>query len=501
MLSKVKKSNFKKRFISLVLAIVFFNISLCSLTGCMSFSEDGGGVNDVLRGIRVAYSKATVDEDYNIISYQDETFRSDLIKQYANISIEILLSLSNSFGKGIKDETIALNAIESSFKGGDFADLQNVSFAYSEIPQDDLLYCELNNWSWGSSVSDSLPTDLYAAAFCSNENIFKMQVALYCINMGVDCSKSGYGNGNQYFTQSVDQSTIVKIASSPSVKHSGILIDEENPEAESNYELTMLAEFIKNNVMGSSAPVSVTEIKELLIQILLSTDSNGRKYVVTASSMVKDYYIKEIAIGEEEQMEDDSDFFTMNLGEQLYRSIVFMPCATFALNSMYLVFQSQYDIILTVRVRVYDASSGTYLVDKELDPLVIEKGKYNDSDNPCELDIDLSGLIEEESSITDYKFSPYKEDTDVSCFGGIGGTGIGDGLFDKFGYSIPLKTSNDGKDKLTELYTVNKSSKDSSGYVTFQKTDSCYTEIVFETDNNKPFEVGFLVFDYEDPED
>ena len=120
----------KKSFVTFVLILSM--VSLATLPGC--FYDDGeeseeGEINlrNVLYGIRLTYQRQSIDKDKNYISVADEQFIKDLITQYLNISVEVLVSLSSRYGKGVTDFDAVKNNLPTDF---------------GEVTIDNIRYCD-----------------------------------------------------------------------------------------------------------------------------------------------------------------------------------------------------------------------------------------------------------------------------------------------------------------------------------------------------------------------
>lgn len=501
---------FKKSLIAMTLVVSMLSVSMFS--GCFFIGgggdDDSAGVDDVLYGIRVTYTKAVKDKNSNsIVPQADEDFIKKLQIQYLDASAEVLIALASQFGRGVKDATVVLRDITTEFGTLSIDDVRYAEPLEETSPNYDLMLKEGQVWSWAESLTHISDKDNdFAVEFCSKTNLFRMQVAMYCINMGIDCTGPSYGGQESYFSKQATKENLTQFASDNRITHSGLI----------DVEQEMLADFILNNVIGKDkseefVSLILPMVKEIFSQSV-STGKNGEtiyKYPVVASVMVKDYYIKDIAVGAEENEDagedeevDSTDFFTMKLGQQFYKSIVFMPKTYFKLNGVSLMFQSTEDLVLKVYARLHEENSNEYILNELVGELEIHAGKYDDleGDETADLDISLPELLAEaQASADQYFMTEYNKDTDVSCFGGIAGTGLGDGIFDKYGRALEISQDEDAV-TLANLYKVSKESKNSPAVISFEKLDSCYFELVFETDSNKPFNVGYVLFDYDDPE-
>lgn len=479
----------KKAFVSLTLVLSMASFSLFS--GCFVSDENGDGLDELLYGIRMTYSRVSLDENGDNSSFQEPEYQKALITQYLNISVEVLASLSSLFGRGISNFISVRDGLTNEF--GEIT-IQDICFAEeleSSNENYNAIVREGQTWLWANDLPDEDDVltggNEFARLFCSDENLFKMQVALYCINMGIDCSGKN-GDKMEPFNLSNDKESIEFLASDFRVTHSGLIEIEQE----------MLVDFIQNNVIGHTLYEYV--ITDMVTQIFSQEEGETLKYPVVASAMVKDYYIKDIAMSNSsEDEEDSSNLFTMEIGEQYYKSMVFMPKTVFKFNGVTLLFQSTEDLKLTIYARLHEKDSEECLINEKVAEIQIHAGLYDDlpSEQAADFDFSITDLLEKSLGMTeDYFISEYNQDTDVKCFGGMFGTGIGDGLFDKYGR--PLAIANQGEDvTLANLYKVTKESKDSRANINFEKKDSSYFELVFETDSNKPFNIGFLIFDYD----
>ncbi|MBQ7307922.1 MAG: hypothetical protein IJW82_05265 [Clostridia bacterium] len=525
---KKLKSSIKKFFVTFTLIISMVSVSLFS--GCggigevflivffsnmLFFSDDEGSLNDALYGIRVTYEKSSIDEDNNYVSAHDEQFNTDLVVQYLNLSFEILTALSAEFGAGVADFEVVKEAVNAEIAINWISDVSNpekyldiTNMIKIETCVNGLLYLpnypgeiskEGSPWAWGVDMINfpTIAPDVYATKFCSLENLFKMQVALYCLIMGLDCSGTGYGDCGEYFSETPSLVALEKLAADSRIRHSGVL-DVEKPK---------LLEFIVNNVIGNNMYQS--QVEQILNRILEQTggiNSTGDpvlKYPVVASAMVKDYYIKEFSMQKDDEEEFEFNYFTMALEQQHYRSMVFMPKDEFEFNGFNLVFQSTEDLDLTVKLRIHEEGQEDFFLEYAYDPIHISAGVYDELEGDLQagLKISIKDVIKELYGIEeDFVTGVYNQDTDVKCYGGLLGTGVGDSLFDKFGK--PLTIDSFGTDAtLASFYKVTKENFDSPANVNFEKQDSFYVEIIFENESNKPFNVGFAFFDYKLLED
>jgi hypothetical protein len=337
-----------------------------------------------------------------------------------------------------------------------------------------------------------------------------MMVALYLINMGKDCSPNGYGAYAESFSASPSKDKIEELAKNYKVTHSGLTVEPEQ---------RLFIEFVLNNVIGASmADEYRDEVTEMITEIFAQTDGTGLngeialKYPVVASVTVKDLTIKDISVesdeDEENNGEDDdpeeinaNEFFTLKLGQQYYKSLLFMPKSTFNFNGMTLIFESTEDVTLIITVRLHEADTEEgETIEVTLPEFHIMPGAYDDyegTDDEAELDITISEIISmytgESGNTNDagevsesYEIGEYNQDTDVQCYDG-----------GKYGRALAI--SNEGEDvTLASLYKISKEDEQSVGRINFFKEDSWYLELVFESVGNKPFNIGFEDFDFED---
>ena len=297
--------NIKKYFITFTLILSMTIMSLFS--GCFSYSEDGEGLNDILYGVRMTYSKANLQESSdNITSSKDEDYAKDLITQYLNISVEVLTSLCSKYGKGVTDFSLVANNIPSDYGQVTITEIKFCESLDSSSENYLKMISESGRWEWANNLSSSASQNRFASDFCSSENLFKMQAALYSINMGIDCSGPNYNGNDTLINDSPSLETIKKFANDFRVTHSGLIETEQE----------LFKDFILNNVIGSAyyqeyASDIENMVKEIFAQTV-GTGKNGEeiyKYPVVVSAMVKDYNIKDIAIDSDEDEDKDVDYF------------------------------------------------------------------------------------------------------------------------------------------------------------------------------------------------
>lgn len=502
----------RKTFVTFILIFTMASLSLFS--GCFSLGggDDGEiGVDDLLYGVRVTYQRQGYDDDHNIVPVADKNFVKDLMTQYLNISVEVLVSLVGCYGKGVDDLDKVLQDIPNDYGDVTITDVLYAKELSSSEPNYCIMVDDSGKWDWAEGLKKSDSANKLAASFCNSSNLFKMQVALYLINIGnTDCAEVNGDTLEDFNTETKEK--IEALANDIRVTHSGLIEKEQE----------VFTEFVLNNVVGSTHRTYCEEdVKQMLKEIFAQKSGRGKngedglKYPVVASLTIKDYSIRDIAVDrddsgdenaedvddEKDATDDSNEFFSMEIGQQYYKSMVFMPKTSFKFNGLSLIFESTEDLTLKIRLRLHEKDSEDLLIDEEVAEIHIYPGSYDDldDDKAAEFNLEIKEILEEKigTPVDYYVIDKYEQDTDVTCYSGLFGTGIGDGLLDVYGKALTISNKEDDI-TLASLYKITKESENSVAVTTFEKMDSSYIELIFETVGNKPFNIGYLEFDYED---
>lgn len=495
---KLTKNNLKKYIVSFVMLLVIL-LTPFFATGCFIFEEEAdefgyASAKSVLDGVKVNYIKSKFENnEYSKVN--DENFLLLLKQQYLDLSSEILINLCAVYGMGI--DSITVNDIYKKLTKiyGDYGSNKVCYDSYimsvpgeGETVEGDYNLIQRNSWKFAPTGSFASNVD-YTVAFCSEINLYKMQAALYLINLGYDINDGNYGGQGEYFSFTGDLANkLNELLNNPEISHTGLL----------QCEIDTLITFVLNEVIGSNYSAISTDVTKIINDTLtqMSRESGMEgvpKYQIVAGIYTKDFSLKDIS--------PEDSFFTMDLGQQYYKSLIFLFKKEIKLTDIVLTLQSDNDMILDVDVRLYNSSIQNFVLNERLSSVEIHKGKYDDLDRGLqgEIQFDFNKYMQKVTSdYENYKIGPFNNDLHLNLFENLFShygkplTIAKNGFFTNLSYELNLNARYKvEKEKITDKTQINYTRK---GLV----NECDYLEFVFSSETEFPFEIGFMFFDYRD---